>query len=270
MDRVQKLLTAEPDIKSPPSPKPFPKRMDIEFRHLTFTYPGREQPALLDVTAVVEEGMTLGVVGLTGSGKSTLVRLIPRLYDPPPGSVLLAGTDVRELALDQLRGTVAMVPQDVFLFSTTIRENIAFGRPTATESEIIKAAQLAGLLPEISSFPHGLDTLVGERGIALSGGQRQRVGIARALLLDAPILILDDVLSSVDAKVEEEILGNLLDVLHGRTAIIVAHRISAVRNSDWIIVLDGGRIIEQGDHSRLISRGGLYARLHELQQVLVR
>ncbi len=269
MGRIQVLFSAQPDIKSPPRPKPFPRSHRIELRKLSFAYPGEERPVLRDISVTVEEGMTLGIVGLTGSGKSTLVRLIPRLYDPPPGTLLLGGVDIRELDLAELRGAIGMVPQDVFLFSATLRENIAFGRPEATDDEVWQAARLAGLAEEIASFPDGLDTLVGERGIALSGGQRQRVGIARALILDPPILILDDVLSSVDAKVEEEILGNLKGVLARRTAIVVAHRISAVRDADWIIVLQDGEILEQGDHRRLVAQGGLYARLTELQQALV-
>ncbi|MGB9861367.1 MAG: ABC transporter ATP-binding protein [Candidatus Bipolaricaulaceae bacterium] len=268
MARIQKILSTEPEIKSPPKPKPLPASKTIEFRNLTFFYPGVNKPALREINLRIEEGMTLGVVGLTGSGKSTLVRLIPRIYDPPPGTLFLGGVDVRELSLSELRGLIGMVPQDVFLFSTTIRENIAYGRPEASEEEIWRAAELAGIAEEIRGFPDGLDTVVGERGLTLSGGQRQRIGIARALLLDPPILVLDDALSSVDAQVEEGILGNLRGVLRGKTAIVVAHRISAVREADWIVVLSEGRIVEEGDHNRLVRRGGFYARLCELQAVL--
>ncbi|MGC9530248.1 MAG: ABC transporter ATP-binding protein [Candidatus Bipolaricaulaceae bacterium] len=268
MERIGKIFAAQPDIQSPPEPLPFPASRRIEARGLTFAYPGEDRPVLRDVHLAVDEGMTLGVVGPTGSGKSTLVRLIPRLYDPPPGAVLLGGVDVRRLDLEQLRGCVGMAPQDVFLFSATIRENIAYGRPEASEQEVWEAARMAGLAEEIAAFPDGLNTRVGERGLSLSGGQRQRVGIARALLLDPPILILDDALSSVDAQVEDRILGNLRQVLSRRTAVVVAHRISAVREADWIVVLDGGRVVEQGDHRRLVARSGLYARLAELQRAL--
>jgi ATP-binding cassette subfamily B protein len=270
MKRIERLLEEEPEIVSPPDPRPMPQAKRIEFRHLTFAYPTVAIPALREINLVIEEGMTLGVVGLTGSGKTTLVRLIPRLYDPPPGTLFLGGTDVRELPLGELRRAIAMAPQDVFLFSATIRENIAFGRPDASEEEIVRAAKLAGLYDEILSFPNGLDTVVGERGISLSGGQRQRVGLARAILMDAPILILDDTLSAVDAKVEEEIIRNLRGVLRERTSIVISHRISAVRDADWIVVLEGGRIVEEGDHRRLLGKGGLYARLYELQMSLAK
>lgn len=270
MGRIQKILSTEPEIRSPPKPKPLPPSRTTEFRRLTFHYPGVARPALLDINLRIAEGMTLGVVGLTGSGKSTLVRLIPRIYDPPPGTLFLGGVDVRELSLFELRRIVGMVPQDVFLFSATIRENIAYGRPEAGEEEIWRAAELAGIAEEIRSFPEGLETRVGERGLTLSGGQRQRIGIARTLVLDPPILILDDALSAVDSQVEEEILRNLREVLRGKTAVIVAHRISAVKDADWIVVLEGGRIVEEGDHPRLLRLGGLYARLCELQQVLAR
>jgi len=269
MNRLDEIFAQQPDIVSPQRATKVPEVKDLEFRRLNFAYPDDlATPALRDVNVKVPEGSTLGVIGLTGSGKSTLVKLIPRLYDPPPGSVLVGGTDVRHLKLGDLRSTVGVVPQDVFLFSTTVRENIAYGKPEATDEEVLWAARMAGLEEEIDVFPEGLDTVVGERGLSVSGGQRQRIGLARTLLLNTPIIVLDDVLSSVDAKVEEEILGNLRSVLQKRTAIVVAHRISAVRNADWIVVLDDGRVIEEGDHARLVSQGGLYARLNEYQQVL--
>ncbi|MEA1871104.1 MAG: ATP-binding cassette domain-containing protein, partial [Candidatus Bipolaricaulota bacterium] len=205
-------------------------------------------------------------VGLTGAGKSTLARLVPRLFDPPPGSVRIGGTDVRDLSLASLRQAIGFVPQDPFLFSATIQENIAFGNPKASEQEIERAAQLAGIHEEICEFPDKYQAIVGERGISLSGGQKQRVAIARALLLDPKILIFDDPLSAVDAEKEEFILENLRTFFRGKTVFLIAHRISAVMHADRIIVLDHGRIVESGGHTDLLALGGTYNHIWRLQQ----
>lgn len=266
MKRLNKILNLKPEIASWPRPKPFPKQASIAFRRLDFSYlPGA--PVLRNVNVELANGKTLGIVGPVGAGKSTLVHLIPRLFDPPAGTVFYGGVDVRQLELHQLRRHIGMVPQDPFLFSATVRDNIRFGNPGAQDRQVIQAAQLAGIYEELKALPHGLDTMIGERGVSLSGGQKQRMAIARALLVDPALLILDDCLSAVDAEKEEEILGNLRHVLQDRTAIIIAHRISAVQESDWIIVLDeAGRIGEQGSHEQLVRGDGFYRHLHRLQQ----
>jgi len=268
LGRINELLAVEPTISSPDEPEPL-RGTSIELRNLSFRYPDAEEETRLALDQVdlrIGEGETLGIVGLTGAGKSTLAYLIPRLFDPPPGSVRIGGTDVRKLDLAELRRAIGYVPQIPFLFQATVAENIAYGNPEMDRKRVEQAAQQAGIHEEIRRFPHGYDTEVGERGISLSGGQKQRVAIARALLLDPRILILDDPLSAVDAEREELILGNLRDVFRERTTLVIAHRISAVMHADRIIVLDSGRIAEQGGHRELVDAGGTYQRIWTLQQ----
>jgi ATP-binding cassette subfamily B protein len=218
----------------------------------------------------IERGQTVAFVGATGSGKSTLVSLLPRLHEPPPGTVFLDGVDVREIPLAALRGALGVVPQEPFLFSDTIAENIAFGVPGANgdsglDRRVRDAAAVARLDKDVESFPNGYQTAVGERGITLSGGQKQRTALARALMVDPRVLILDDALSAVDTYTEEEILTRLGGVMRQRTSIIVAHRISTVRRADQIFVLDHGRLVERGSHDTLVAHGGLYATLYKRQ-----
>ena len=236
---------------------------EIEFRRITFAYNGR--PVLRDINLVIPAGSTLAIVGPTGSGKSTLAALIPRIYEAPPGTVFLDGKDIREHRVADLRRMIGFVPQETFLFSETIRENIAFGVERSIDEEVRRAAEIAGLLTDIEDFPRRFETLVGERGITLSGGQKQRTAIARAILRDPRILILDDALSSVDTYTEEVILTRLRDVMRGRTAILISHRISTVRDADQIIVLVEGRIVERGTHEELMERGSYYPDLYQKQ-----
>ena len=238
----------------------------IEFRHLTFLYGNRE--VLTDVSFSVKAGETVAIVGATGSGKSTLVNLLPRLQNPPRGTVFIDGSDVRDIPLLELRGMIGFVPQEPFLFSETLAENVAFGVPGVKQSDparIEAAAAVAQLEKDVRDFPHGYETMVGERGITLSGGQKQRTAIARAVVTNPRILVLDDALSAVDTYTEEEILSRLRGVMKERTAIIISHRISTVRDADQIIVLDAGRVVERGRHDELIRLGGHYAELYKKQ-----
>jgi ATP-binding cassette, subfamily B, multidrug efflux pump len=247
-------------------------RGDIEFRDLTFAF--GSTPVLHHVSATIAAGQTIALVGPTGSGKSTLISLLARLYDPPPGTVFVDGTDVRELPLATLRGAVGFVPQEPFLFSDSLAANVAFGvdggatlsgSPDAREDRILSAASVARLDKDVADFPQGYETMVGERGITLSGGQKQRTALARAVAIDPKILILDDALSAVDTYTEEEILSRLRGVMRQRTSIIVSHRVSTVRDADLILVLDEGRVVARGTHEELIRGTGLYAELHKKQ-----
>jgi ATP-binding cassette, subfamily B, multidrug efflux pump len=267
--RIDELLKQQATIVDaldlPPQPAVI--RGDIEFRDLSFAYPMGGPEVLHNINLSVPAGSSLAIVGPTGSGKSTLVSLIPRLHDAADGSVLIDGSPVREHSLEQLRKNIGFVPQETFLFSDTIAENIAFGRPDASEREIEKAARVAQIANEILEFPRGFATVVGERGITLSGGQKQRTAIARAVLRDARVLILDDALASVDTYTEEQILNGLRKVMEGRTTLLISHRISTARNADQIAVLVGGRIVELGTHDELIARNGYYTALAEKQQL---
>jgi ATP-binding cassette subfamily B multidrug efflux pump len=281
MGRLNYILDSEPKINDSTAKQTSQEiRGEIDFRNLTFTYPtdrsdvdgmksngnaASNKPVLENISLHVPAGSILAIVGPTGSGKSTLAALIARLWEAPEGTLFVDGRPIREWPLETLRRAVGYVPQDTFLFSETLRENVAFGVDNATDEEIREAADVASILAEIGEFPAQFDTMVGERGITLSGGQKQRAAIARAVIRDPKILILDDSLSSVDTGTEERILRRLDAILRQRTTILISHRISTVQHADQIVVLRDGQIIERGNHAELLAQGGYYADLYQKQ-----
>ncbi len=267
--RIHSIMETRPEIEMTPVPQGYPSlKGAIELRDLTFAYDSQTEPVLKNISFRVEPGETLAIVGPTGCGKTTIVNLLLHLYTVPPGTIFFDEKDINDIPLPALRESIAYVSQEVFLFSDTIRNNILLGTTDPERidvSEINEAAERAQLIREVEGFPNGFETEIGERGITLSGGQKQRTGIARALILQRPILILDDCLSSVDTSTEDAILNGLKDAMVSSTSIIISHRISTVKNADRIIVLDRGRLIEEGAHDDLIEAGGLYARIHRRQ-----
>jgi ATP-binding cassette subfamily B multidrug efflux pump len=270
MGRIEEIFRVEPAIGDPARPVPLPQSgKGIEFRDVCFAYGGNTngEMALKDISFHLPRGKKLGIVGRTGAGKTSLVQLIPRLYDVSAGEIRIGGQDIRSLSLTDLRRAVGYVPQDAFLFSSTLASNLAYGSDDASDTAIREAAHAARLDQDVEGFIHGLDTIVGERGIALSGGQKQRATLGRAILFNAPFIILDDCLSSVDAETERDILNEFEDLLKDKTCIIISHRISTVRGADEILVLNEGTVLQRGDHQSLVQEDGLYADLFHQQQL---
>jgi len=265
LERIQKILSADDVIhERPDAVEPGPARGEITFEHVAFGY-GEDAPVLTDVSFTIKPGQIVGVVGPTGSGKSTVVSLIPRFYDPLGGRVLIDGVDIATMKLGALRNLIGFVLQETVLFRGTIKENIAYGHPGATDEQIVAAAKLANADEFISRMPHGYDTVVGERGDTLSGGQRQRIGIARAVIRNSPIMILDEPTAALDTESEKLVIEGLERLMKGRTVVMIAHRLSTLRDADKIIVLKGGVVAEEGTNDELIAMGGVYAELHRIQ-----
>ncbi len=267
-ERLAELLTAKDSVHPPAAPAPLPRpvRGEVAFEEVHFFYPSRPAQAALDgVSLRVRPGETVALVGPSGAGKSTIIQLMQRFYDPAAGRITLDGIDIRDLALTDLRGAMALVPQDAVIFATSARENIRFGRPGASDAEVEAAARAAAAHDFLTGLPQGYDSELGERGVLLSGGQRQRIAIARAILRDAPILLLDEATSALDAESELAVQQAVTRLAQGRTTLVIAHRLATVKQADRILVFDGGRIVAEGRHDALVAQGGLYARLARLQ-----
>jgi ATP-binding cassette subfamily B protein len=267
MGRLAAIMDSEPEIKDTETTDHSIEniRGTIEFRNVSFTHKNSTQPTLKNINLKIESGMTVAVVGYTGTGKSTLINLIPRLYDIIGGELLIDGMDIRKIPLDVLRSNIGFVPQETFLFSETIAENICYGVDNYNEEDLKMAAEISQMDKEVLEFPKQYETMIGERGITLSGGQKQRSSIARAIMRNPKILILDDALSAVDTYTEERILHRLREFMKGRTSIIISHRISTVKEADLIVVLQNGEIVERGTHDELVAINGIYADLHQKQ-----
>ncbi|HWR60256.1 MAG TPA: ABC transporter ATP-binding protein, partial [Clostridia bacterium] len=266
MKRINEILDTAPEILDGKAVLDLNDyKPNLEFRNLSFTYPGAASPALTGINLTIKEGTTLAIVGKTGSGKTTLVSLLLRLYNTNPGELLVDGVDINAMPMKVLRRNIGYVPQDNFLFSVSIRDNIAFSDPSMDMDRVIAASKIAQVYDNVMDFPDKFDTILGERGVTLSGGQKQRVSIARAVAKDPKIIILDDSLSAVDTKTEEQVLAGLKGVMSSKTAIIIAHRISTIKDADEIIVLDEGRIVERGTHEKLVKIDGLYNSIYQKQ-----
>ncbi len=267
MSRMQEIFAAQPKVQDVAVAKEDSSSVsgEIEFRELSFTYPGAANENLKNISLHISPGQIIAVVGTIGSGKTTLAQLIPRLYDTAPDTLFIGGHPIREIPLPLLRRHIGYVDQEPFLFSATIRENIALGRSEASDEEIDDVVRRSGLLPDLDWFPDGLETVVGERGVSLSGGQKQRIALARALLVHPSILVLDDAFSSLDAETEKNILGDIREFTRNTTTVIISHRFSAIRGADRIVMMDDGRIVEEGTHNELIRLDGEYARTYKNQ-----
>jgi subfamily B ATP-binding cassette protein MsbA len=264
-ERLQELLQSDSRVRDAPGARPAPPfKGVIEFNHVTFGY-GGERPVLNDVSFRIERGQVAAIVGPSGAGKTTIASLIPRFYDPLSGQITIDGVDVRRCTLKSLRDQISFVLQDTLLFRATIWENLAYGRPDAPPEDTVRAAQLANAHEFIMQMPQGYATMVGERGATLSGGQRQRIAIARAIVRDSPILILDEPTTGLDAASEQAVVDALDQLMKGRTTVIIAHHLSTIRHANVILVVNGSDVVEQGTHETLLAQGGLYAELHRIQ-----